>query len=600
MSASLAPTPDVVDLRAEGPRAMEAFDEEPEAPAAPAPDPAGVPEPATLTYERYYGLREKAFSLSTDPRFLYRSGVHSPVLHDLAAAIRRREGLIVLTGDIGLGKTTLCRAVLSQLDRKTFATFVPDPFVTREDLLKTMLIDFGVMSVEDLVRGRLKGASRPDLSYPLYEFLQALAPLEAFAVLVIDEVQNLSLPLLEEIRILSDLEAAGRKLLQVVLVGQPEFDEHLRLPRMRQIKQRVTVHCELGPLEPAGVAGYVTHRLQMAGTTPDQVRLTDEALELVHAASGGVPRVINLLCDRALAHGHFARTSRIGPDLVRAALTDLRLPSPAPIDALPRAVEPDAPAEPEDPPQPALLAAPPPAAAPAPPTVPAPPAALASKSVSVPDLSSLLDLPAVDLKVNFEEHPVRRSPRTSPRPDGPVARVKVWSGAHRLRPAAAMALTVLGVTTGVSLAGYWLLLRPLLSGPVALPPMTRPAGVLTTLGPLVIRSSPSTAVAVPQAPQVEMQAAAAPTPALASPRAGRWAIQTGVFSSMRRAGMAVQQLEAIGYPAFQREQTFITRGTFKVAFAGPYPSRQQAETALAALQRVPGFADALVRELASP
>ena len=136
---------------------------------------------------------------------------------------------------------------MSQLDRKTFATFVPDPFVTREDLLKTMLIDFGVMSVEDLVKGRLKGASRPDLSYPLYEFLQALEPLDAFAVLVLDEVQNLSLPLLEEIRILSDLEAAGRKLLQVVLVGQPEFDEHLKLPRMRQIKQRVTVHCELGP-----------------------------------------------------------------------------------------------------------------------------------------------------------------------------------------------------------------------------------------------------------------------------------------------------------------------------------------------------------------
>ena len=326
MSASFVSTPDVLDLRGEGPRAIEAFDEEPDAVDAPAPQASGSPEPATLTYERYYGLREKAFSLSTDPRFLYRSGVHSPVLHDLAAAIRRREGLIILTGDIGLGKTTLCRAVLSQLDRKTFATFVPDPFVTREDLLKTMLIDFGVMSVEDLVKGRLKGASRPDLSYPLYEFLQALAPLEAFAVLVIDEVQNLSLPLLEEIRILSDLEAAGRKLLQVVLVGQPEFDEHLKLPRMRQIKQRVTVHCELGPLARDGVAGYVTHRLQVAGTTPDQVRLTDEALDLVHAASGGVPRVINLLCDRALTHGYFSRTSRIGPDLVRAALTDLRLP----------------------------------------------------------------------------------------------------------------------------------------------------------------------------------------------------------------------------------------------------------------------------------
>ena len=475
MSASFVSTPDVLDLRGEGPRAIEAFDEEPDAVAAPAPQAPGSPEPATLTYERYYGLREKAFSLSTDPRFLYRSGVHSPVLHDLAAAIRRREGLIILTGDIGLGKTTLCRAVLSQLDRKTFATFVPDPFVTREDLLKTMLVDFGVMSVEDLVKGRLKGASRPDLSYPLYEFLQALAPLEAFAVLVIDEVQNLSLPLLEEIRILSDLEAAGRKLLQVVLVGQPEFDEHLKLPRMRQIKQRVTVHCELGPLARDGVAGYVTHRLQVAGTTPDQVRLTDEALDLVHAASGGVPRVINLLCDRALTHGHFSRTSRIGPDLVRAALTDLRLPPPAPVEAVALAAEPQA-VEPEDP-------RPPPAA---------PAAAPAAMAVSGEDLSSLLDLPVVDLKVNFEEQPMRRSPRPSPRPSARVVLGKVWSGGHRLRPLAAAALTVLGVTTGVSLAGYWLWLRPLWAGPVTLPTVARPAGMLTAIGPLVFRSSPAT------------------------------------------------------------------------------------------------------------
>ena len=315
MSLSGVSTPDIVDLRAEGARAIEAFGEDPSDPGTDRV-PAPVPGEGTLTYERHYGLREKPFSLSTDPRFLYRSGSRSPVLHDLAAAIRRREGLIVLTGDIGLGKTTLCRAVLSQLDRKTFATFVPDPFVTREDLLKTMLIDFGAMSVEDLVKGRLKGATRPDLSYPLYEFLQSLEPLDAFAVLVLDEVQNLSLPLLEEIRILSDLENAGRKLLQVVLVGQPEFDEHLKLPRMRQIKQRVSVHCELGPLAHDEVAGYVTHRLRIAGGGQEQVRLTDEALDLVRAASGGVPRVINLICDRALAQGHMARTSRIGPDLV--------------------------------------------------------------------------------------------------------------------------------------------------------------------------------------------------------------------------------------------------------------------------------------------
>src|SRR5204863_4047092 len=137
---------------------------------------------------------------------LSRSRSHAPIYDDLLAGIRRREGLIVLTGDIGTGKTTLCRAVLQDLDRKTFTTFVPDPFVSREDLLKIMLIDFGVMSVDDLKTGRLNGASRPDLSYPLYEFLNSLVPLQAFAVLIIDEAQNLSPALLEEIRILSDLE----------------------------------------------------------------------------------------------------------------------------------------------------------------------------------------------------------------------------------------------------------------------------------------------------------------------------------------------------------------------------------------------------------
>ena len=147
---------------------------------------------AFLTYEPYYGLREKPFSLSTDPRFLYKSAGHANTFEDLLLAIRRREGLIVLTGDIGTGKTTLCKAVLERLDRKTFTTFVPDPFVTREDLLKMMLLDFGVMSVDDLKSGRMTGTSHPDLSYPLYDFLKSLVPLQAFAVLIIDEAQNLS------------------------------------------------------------------------------------------------------------------------------------------------------------------------------------------------------------------------------------------------------------------------------------------------------------------------------------------------------------------------------------------------------------------------
>jgi general secretion pathway protein A len=205
------------------------------------------PHGGSLTYEPFYGLREKAFSLSSDPRFLFRSPPHAAAFDQLLAGIRRREGLIVLSGEIGTGKTTLCRAVLGSLDRRTFSTFVPDPFVSREDLLKMLLVDFGVMSVDDIKSGRLRDATRAELSYPLYDFLNALVPLQAYAVLLIDEAQNLPVSLLEEIRILADLE--GReKLLQVVLIGQPELRDKLKLPEMRQVEQRVVVRCELEPL----------------------------------------------------------------------------------------------------------------------------------------------------------------------------------------------------------------------------------------------------------------------------------------------------------------------------------------------------------------
>jgi type II secretory pathway predicted ATPase ExeA len=283
-----------------------------------------------LTYEPFFGLREKPFSLASDPAFFYNSASHRAAFEALDAGIRRREGLIVLSGEIGTGKTTLCRAVLSQLDRKTFSTFVPDPFVTREDLLKMLLIGFGVASVADVNGGRLQGASRQDLSYPLYEFLDSLVPLQAFAVLVIDEAQNLSLGVMEEIRILAELEKR-QKLLQVVLVGQPELRDNLRLPQMRQVEQRVTVRCELTPLAFRDVTAYVHHRLQVAAA-PDPVagletrlEFTGGAVEAVHLASGGVPRLINLVCDRALQRAFDARRKTIDRDLVSAAVRDLDL-----------------------------------------------------------------------------------------------------------------------------------------------------------------------------------------------------------------------------------------------------------------------------------
>ena len=282
---------------------------------------------ASLTYEPFYGLKEKPFSLSSDPRFLFKSPAHAPAFDALLAGIRRREGLIVLTGEIGTGKTTLCRSVLQHLDRRTFAAFVPDPFVSREDLLKMLLVDFGAVSVSDLKRGRLNGASRTDLSYTLYEFLDSLVPLQAFAVLIIDEAQNLSTSLLEEVRILSELERR-EKLLQVVLVGQPELRANLKLPQMRQVDQRVSVRCELEALDAEGVAGYVKYRLGVAGEGSATVEFTPASIDAIHRGSSGVPRLINRICDRALQHAYWSQSYRVEANVVWESIDDLGL-SPA-------------------------------------------------------------------------------------------------------------------------------------------------------------------------------------------------------------------------------------------------------------------------------
>ena len=305
-----------------------------------------VPSASTsLTYETYYGFEEKPFSLSSDPRFLFKSPSHAPAYERLLAGIRRREGLIVMTGEPGTGKTTTCRAVLEALDRRTFSAFVPDPFVSREDLLKMLLVDFGVLSVEDLKAGRLKGASRPDLSYPLYEFLASLVPLQAFAVLIIDEAQNLPVPLLEEVRILADLE--GReKLLQVVLIGQPELRAKLKLPEMRQVDQRVSVQCELAPLGRAELDAYVAHRLNVAaGGQCDRPEFTPSALDAVYAASRGVPRLVNRICDAALHQGWLQRANTIDGATTILALDDLGLQEATVEETAPVVIDPAPPVQ---------------------------------------------------------------------------------------------------------------------------------------------------------------------------------------------------------------------------------------------------------------
>src|SRR4051794_14396369 len=250
-------------------------------------------------YEEYYGLTEKPFSLTPDPKYLYRSESHANAFELLQYAISRREGFVVVTGDIGTGKTTLCRALLEQIDRATFTALVLNPFVSEEELLKRILQDFGVISRADAKAGRLTGITKQELIDTLYDFLLGLIPLKANAVLIIDEAQSLPLGILEQIRILSNLETDKDKLLQIILVGQLELQGLLRSPQLRQLDQRVSIRYELQPLDREAAGAYVSHRVAIAGGS-SSVTFTARAIDRVHQLSGGIPRLINLLCDRAL------------------------------------------------------------------------------------------------------------------------------------------------------------------------------------------------------------------------------------------------------------------------------------------------------------
>jgi general secretion pathway protein A len=516
-----------------------------ELPAQP-PSTAGPP---SLTYEPYYGLKEKPFSLSADPRFLYRSPSRTPAYEELLTGIRRREGLIVLTGEIGTGKTTLIRSVLQQLDRRTFTAFVPDPFVSREDLLKMLLVDFGVVSIGDLKRGSLAGASRPDLSYPLYEFLDSLVPLQAFAVLIIDEAQNLPLPLLEEIRILSELEQR-EKLLQVVLVGQPELKAHLKLPQMRQVDQRISVRCELSPLGLEDVGGYVRYRLNVASAGESRVEFSDGAIAAVFHGSGGVPRLINLICDRALQRGHAANAAHIESSVVSEAIKGLGLDISTPkARAVPVA----------EPPRKAKQAA-------DADRVPAREAQIPQpSSVSVRETEARQPTPTL-LDFAAESELAGRSRR----PTG------TWMVAPSLLAAVlvagCLALWYISVMTATDTGASTLPPSPVwrtANGPAQLPSVDRSA-INNAL-----RSSLMTV-----------------TEALAAPQNGQYGIQVASFGSRARAERLVTELSSAGFKAraveVERESS---RLLFQVLVGG-YATRDDANRDLARIREIPGYGDA--------
>lgn len=304
--------------------------------------------------EQFYGLRARAFSLTPDLRFVYHSQSHTRAVEEVTTGLRRREGLIVVTGEVGTGKTMLCRTLLETFEARTFQSVILDPLLTVEDLLYQVLTDFGLISE---ARGRRKepftDVTRHHLVDTLHKFLTSLIPLDAHAVIMIDEAQHLGPQVLEEIRLLSNFETDEAKLLQIVLVGQPNLDALLRRPDMQQLNQRVARRCELQPLTSGEVRDYVVRRLQVASEPPpadakasgpldadelatdvatppptEAVQFTPEALEAVAAISHGIPRVVNTLCDRALEAGFERKINPIDVDAVFAGAEHLKLPVP--------------------------------------------------------------------------------------------------------------------------------------------------------------------------------------------------------------------------------------------------------------------------------
>ena len=261
------------------------------------------------------------FSLSTDPKFLYRSASNHVVTTELLGAIRRRDGIAILTGEPGIGKTTLCRAVIQDLDRRTLTSLSLEPFLSVDDLLKTVLVDFGVIARDDLARA--PQVSREALTTALGSFLESLVPLQASALVFIDDAHDLPVGVLEDIGVVT---AAGQdsRLLQVVLAGRPGLTALLKRPDLRRLDERVAVRCELGPLAADEIAGYVRHRLASAGVAP-RVEFDEDVSARIYKLSRGVPGVVNLLCDRALSRAHKTSASVIDGALVEAAAGDLNL-----------------------------------------------------------------------------------------------------------------------------------------------------------------------------------------------------------------------------------------------------------------------------------
>ena len=267
-------------------------------------------------YLDFYGLKEHPFNITPDPRFLFFSAQHREAFDSMIYGINQRKGFIALTGEVGAGKTTLCRAVLSNLSRNTRSALVLNPSLTETQLLRAILHDFGLT-----VKGR---GDRLSYIEQLNEFLLEQSRDGNNVVLIIDEAQDLMPEVIEQVRLLNNLETDQQKLMQIILAGQPELKELLTRSEFRQLRQRIMVNYHIRPLTDDDTAHYIAHRLSVAGAAPE-LAFQAEAVAMIHKYSKGIPRIINAICDNALLASYVAKILVVNVAQVKKALDNLEL-----------------------------------------------------------------------------------------------------------------------------------------------------------------------------------------------------------------------------------------------------------------------------------
>ena len=264
-------------------------------------------------YLEFYNLKEKPFNVTSDPNFLYMSSRHKEALSALIYGIKERKGFLEITGEVGTGKTTLCRALLNRLDSNTKAAFIFNSDLPEMQLLQAISTDLGL---------KVEKKTKIGIFNALNAFLIEQLKKNNNVILILDEAQNLKPKVLEQLRMLSNLETEKEKLFQIILVGQPELSDKLNSPDLRQIRQRIGVRYHISPLKRDEVKDYIKHRLYIAGSKGN-IEFSNEAVDKIYAYSNGIPRLINVVSDKALLLGFVMGTYSIEDMIIEKSIDEI-------------------------------------------------------------------------------------------------------------------------------------------------------------------------------------------------------------------------------------------------------------------------------------